>query len=444
MTRRTRQERGKFENGFSNLPIWRAERARKEETMKQFMTVLKFELNKYFKNKSFLVTTLFLAVLLVGVIVVPTFFLPGLTGGASKGEETEQTEETSQEQLGIFVNTTEIADVDSLLAMIPGQWSSYEDEESLRSAVEAEEIEAGFVLNGPSDAVYVVNNLTMSENLSQTFSSALAQYQKQTYLKDHGLSPEEIAQADSFSVNLEQEVLGKDGSRNYWYTYVLVFVIYMLILFYGQMIAVSITTEKSNRAIEILVTSVNPNSLIFGKVLAGAIAGVLQMVVIIGAGFGAYRACREAWGGMLDFLFQIPGNVMASFVVFGLLSYLLYAFIFGMLGAMVSKTEDISKSATPVTLIYVASFLIAMVGLTDSDSLLMKVASFVPFTSGNAMFIRVSMGSVALWEVGLSVLLLVIGCVAAGILAAKIFRFGTLHYGNPIKLTKALKSMGQQ
>ncbi len=412
--------------------------------MKQFMTVLKFELNNYFKNKSFLVTTLFLAVLLVGVIVVPTFFLPGLTGGASKGEETEQTEETSQEQLGIFVNTTEITDVDSLLAMIPGQWSSYEDEESLRSAVEAEEIEAGFVLNGPSDAVYVVNNLTMSENLSQTFSSALAQYQKQTYLKDHGLSPEEIAQADSFSVNLEQEVLGKDGSRNYWYTYVLVFVIYMLILFYGQMIAVSITTEKSNRAIEILVTSVNPNSLIFGKVLAGAIAGVLQMVVIIGAGFGAYRACREAWGGMLDFLFQIPGNVMASFVVFGLLSYLLYAFIFGMLGAMVSKTEDISKSATPVTLIYVASFLIAMVGLTDSDSLLMKVASFVPFTSGNAMFIRVSMGSVALWEVGLSVLLLVIGCVAAGILAAKIFRFGTLHYGNPIKLTKALKSMGQQ
>ena len=412
--------------------------------MKQFMTVLKFELNNYFKNKSFLVTTLFLAVLLVGVIVVPTFFLPGLTGGASKGEETEQTEETSQEQLGIFVNTTEITDVDSLLAMIPGQWSSYEDEESLRSAVEAEEIEAGFVLNGPSDAVYVVNNLTMSENLSQTFSSALAQYQKQTYLKDHGLSPEEIAQADSFSVNLEQEVLGKDGSRNYWYTYVLVFVIYMLILFYGQMIAVSITTEKSNRAIEILVTSVNPNSLIFGKVLAGAIAGVLQMVVIIGAGFGAYRACREAWGGMLDFLFQIPGNVMASFVGCGLLSYLLYAFIFGMLGAMVSKTEDISKSATPVTLIYVASFLIAMVGLTDSDSLLMKVASFVPFTSGNAMFIRVSMGSVALWEVGLSVLLLVIGCVAAGILAAKIFRFGTLHYGNPIKLTKALKSMGQQ
>src|SRR5699024_5550074 len=128
-------------------------------------------------------------------------------------------------------------------------------------------------------------------------------------------------------------------------------------------------------------------------------------------------------GGMLDFLFQIPRNVLIAYIVFGILSYLLYAFIFGILGALVSKTEDISKSATPVTLIYVASFLIAMMGLYDSDSFLMKVASFVPFTSGNAMFIRVSMGNVALWEILVSVLILVVTCAAAGVLAAKLFRF---------------------
>ena len=72
---------------------------------------------------------------------------------------------------------------------------------------------------------------------------------------------------------LTEEVLGKDGEQNYWYTYVLVFVVYFLIIFYGQMIATSVTTEKSNRAIEILVTSVNPNSLICGKVLAGRLQG---------------------------------------------------------------------------------------------------------------------------------------------------------------------------
>lgn len=418
--------------------------------MKQFLTVLKFELNNYFKNKSFMLTTLFLALLMVGIIVIPSIFLPGLIGGSSSGEntavETEAEEETEDEKdaLGIFVNTDQVENVDSFLSMIPAKWTVFEDENSLTNAVESEEVEAGFILNGLSQAVYVVNNLSMSETLSSTFQNALVQYQKQTYLMERGLTPEEIVQADSFTVQMDSQVLGKNSANNYWYTYVLIFVIYFLILFYGQMIAVSITTEKSNRAIEILVTSVNSNSLIFGKVLAGAIAGVLQMVVIVGAGFGAYSACREAWGGMLDFLFQIPGNVLAAYVVFGILSYLLYAFIFGILGALVSKTEDISKSATPVTLIYVASFLIAMMGLYSSDSLLMKVASFIPFTSGNAMFIRVSMGSVATWEILVSVLLLVGSCVAAGILAAKLFRFGTLHYGNPIKITKALKSIRQQ
>ena len=115
-----------------------------------------------------------------------------------------------------------------------------------------------------------------------------------------------------------------------------------------------------------------------------------------------------------------------------------------MLGALVSKTEDISKSSSPVLMIYIVSFMIAMFGMTESNSMLMKVASYIPFTSGNAMFIRVSMGSVALWEVIVSAGILALGCVVAGVLAAKIFRYGTLHYGNPIKLKTALKKAAQQ
>lgn len=245
-------------------------------------------------------------------------------------------------------------------------------------------------------------------------------------------------------MDVTPEILGKNSVKNYWYTYVLVFVVYFLILFYGQMIAVSVTTEKSNRAIEILVTSVNSNSLIFGKVLAGALAGIIQAVLILGSGFVSYMAVGDAWGGILDMLFDIPSKVLISFAVFGILSYLLYAFIFGMLGALVSKTEDISKSSTPVTLIYVASFLVAMVGLNVSDSMLIKVASFIPFTSGNAMFIRISMGSVTVWEVVLSLILLAGACVLTGILSAKIFRFGTLNYGNPIKITRALRSIREK
>ena len=147
---------------------------------------------------------------------------------------------------------------------------------------------------------------------------------------------------------------------------------------------------------------------------------------------------------MLDFLFHIPAKVLVSFAFFGILSYLLYAFIFGMLGALVSKTEDISKSATPVTILYVASFMIAIFGLSDCDSMMVKVASFIPFTSGNAMFIRISMGNVAVWEIIVSAVILLAACVITGILGAKLFRFGTLHYGNPVKLTRALRALKEQ
>lgn len=149
----------------------------------------------------------------------------------------------------------------------------------------------------------------------------------------------------------------------------------------------SVTSEKSNRAIEILVTSVDSNSLIFGKVIAGALAGIVQAGVILGSAVIAYRATADAWGHMLDFIFQIPAPVWMIFIVFGILGYLLYAFLFGMVGALVSKTEDISKSSGVVTFLYLASFLITMYGLTSPDSLLVKAASYIPFTSSNAMLL---------------------------------------------------------
>lgn len=419
--------------------------------MKQFLTVLKFELNNYFKNKSFMITTVLLALILAGVIIVPTL-IPGLlddlNGGNKEAQTVEKTtedeaeiEEKDLDRYGILTD----AETKKSLQLFPAEWIDFENEDAMKAAVEKEEIDAGFVINGLGNVTYIVNNLGLGDNsVIEQFRAVLTAYEKQQYLMEKGLTSEEIQQSETIHVNITPEILGKNSVQNYWYTYVLVFVVYFLILFYGQMIAVSVTTEKSNRAIEILVTSVNSNSLIFGKVLAGALAGILQTVVILGSGFAAYTAVGEAWGGILDMLFDIPARVLISFAVFGILSYLLYAFLFGMLGALVSKTEDISKSSMPVTLIYVVSFLIAMVGLTISDSTLVKVASFIPFTSGNAMFIRISMGSVAVWEIVLSLFLLGGTCIFTGVLAAKIFRFGTLNYGNPIKITKAIKSIREK
>ncbi|MDY4670957.1 MAG: ABC transporter permease [Oliverpabstia sp.] len=407
--------------------------------MKQFFTVLKFELNNYFKNKSFLMTTVLLAVLAVGAIVVPALFMGDESSRKEKGQEEAET-------MAIFDESGVISDLEEFSSLMGKDivWKQCDDGGQVRKLVEQQEVSAGFLVQDLLHYTYVVENNSMTDSTEEMFSQALITLYRDGYLTEKGIDSEEIQALYQTIPESKMEILGKNSVKNYAYTYMLVMVLYFLLIFYGQMISVSITTEKSNRAIEILVTSVNSNSLIFGKVLAGAIAGVMQCIVILGSAVAAYQMFRENWNYQLDFLLHIPGEVWAAFVILGLLGYLLYAFFFGMLGALVSKTEDISKAATPIMMIYLASFFIAIFGMYDSDSLLMRVASFVPFTSSNAMLIRVAMGSVEIWEVVVSGGLLAASCVLAGVLAAKIFRFGTLMYGNPVKLSTALKKIREK
>lgn len=409
--------------------------------MKQFLNVLRFELNNYFKNKSFIITTIILMLVIVFAVVVPTFFIEHRQDEVVTDVQQEDIPSAS---LGIVLSKDIEENKDSLLNMMPVEWKIYSTKDDLTKAVKQDEVGAGFVLYNKKEYSYIVHNRSFSDQWSLIFEDSLKKWNKNIYLLEQGLDQKQIMKLEQLNIQHDEIVLGKDSEQNFAYTYVLIFATYFLILFYGQMIAVSVTNEKSNRAIEILITSVHPNSLIFGKVIAGAIAGLIQMFLILGSGFVAYAFMADQWQGQLDFLFDIPANVWFAYIAFSLLSYLLYSFIFGALGALVSKTEDISKSAMPVTMIYIISFFIAMFGMQSSNSMLMKVASFIPFTSGNAMFIRVSMGNVALWEVLLSFGLLVVTCIFVGILAAKLFRFGTLNYGNPIRIRTAIKNMKNQ
>ena len=95
-------------------------------------------------------------------------------------------------------------------------------------------------------------------------------------------------------------------------------------------------------------------------------------------------------------------------------------------------------------MIFVVAFILVLVNLSNVDGLLMKVGSYIPFTSCMAMLARISMGGVAVWEIIVSAAILAVSCLAVGWLAAKIFRFGTLMYGNPIKLSKAIKQLKNQ
>ena len=143
--------------------------------------------------------------------------------------------------------------------------------------MEAQEAKAGFVVTAPAEYEYYVFNKTMSDQNTARFDQAMKIFYRMDYCAKSGWNLEEITAMYDVPVTVTENVLNKDTESNYWYSYFLIILVFMLIVYYGQMIAVSVTNEKSNRAIEVLVTSTSPNSLLFGKVIAGAIAGVFQI-----------------------------------------------------------------------------------------------------------------------------------------------------------------------
>lgn len=414
--------------------------------MKQFLVVLKFELSNYFRKKSFLLSTLIITLVIVGGICLPNFIdISPILPGVKNETNVEQT--TSQEQVnfGIYDKENIIPNKEILKTYFPNSsWEVVNSQEKLKQLVEDEKIQAGFDIKSLTKYTYLVENTKFDDTNKAMFDEVLKTIYRQTQITKQGIDFNKVDNIYNTQVVSEVEVLGKDGVNNYFYGYILIFVIYMMILSYGQLIAVAITTEKSNRAIEVLVTSTNTNNLIFGKVIAGAIATIVQVGVIMSAGIITYKINSEAWNNILDSIFKIPMDLIVTFAIFGILGYLFYSFIFASLGALVSKTEEISTSIGPVMMIFIVAFLISVFGLSKGDSTLIKVCSYIPFASPMTMIVRVASGDITSIEFIISALILAISTILVGIGASKIYKMATLMYGNPIKLKNAFKLLKSQ
>lgn len=413
--------------------------------MRRFATVFQFELKNYVKNKSFVITTILIALVIGIIMFIPNVIdLSDVLGVSTEKTLEEDAEDESEDKsrYGILDTNGYFADT-SLLEQYYGdvEFVNYKDEKSLKDALEKEEVEAGFVVEDDSHFQYLVwNNHMFGEDVIG-FQEAMTVLHKQLYCQEKNLDFEEFAATYDAPVEYEQVVLGKDASDNYWYSYALVIVIFMIIVLYCVMIATSVTSEKSNRAIEVLVTSIDSKYLLFGKVLSGALAAILQVGIILATALGCYQINRDVWGGALDPILHIPGTVLWAFAMFGIGGFLFYAFLYGALGALVSKTEDVNKSIGSLQMIVMFVYFIVMFSLDNVDGLLIKVCSFLPISSYSAMFVRIAMGNVEVWEITVSFVILVISTIGVGWLAAKIYRMGTLRYGNPISIKNALKSL---
>lgn len=411
--------------------------------MKKFGVIFQYELMNYIKNKSYVITTVIIALVAGIIMFVPNFIDIGSVTGENKNDVSDENSGAdSDSTILVYDKSGMVTDISFIQNFYPDDAiKKASGENELVDKVKADEVSAGFVVNSLTDYDYYVYNQSMTDDNQVVFTQVMTVLNQMVYCQKNGIDYASLTQAFNPQIDCHKNILGKDMGSNYWYCYGLVMIIFMIIIMYGSMVATSVTQEKSNRTMEVLVTSVDTNLLFFAKVLAGAVAALIQSAVMLGTVLISYKINQDKWGGMLNMVLDIPANVLIVFALFGIGGFLFYTFIYGAMGALVSKTEDINKSAGGVQMVIMIVYFITLASLTDVDGIMIKVTSFLPVSSYSAMFARVAMGSVNTWEIVVSFIILVASIVVVGIIGAKIYRMGTLRYGNPIKLSNAFKSI---
>lgn len=406
--------------------------------MKIFGKILRFELKNYLTNKVFVGITAFLMVALVLVL-----FFPRIAGVFDDGA----VEDTGDKPVMLVAG-------DGAQAVFPSFQAAFTDYEvrlyegaveQLQEQIRAEEVECAFVLEGLTSYSYHVENLSLYDANTAVADELLREVYRLEAMVSGGMSPDEAAQIMGAQISHEVVALGKDQVKNYLYTYVMIMALYMVIALYGQMVATNVATEKSSRAMELLITSAKPTSMMFGKVIASCLAGLLQLVAVFGTALVGFQLNRDYWDadGMMASFFDIPLDLLVYMLVFFVLGFFIYAFLYGAVGSTASKLEDINTSVMPLTMVFIASYFVVLFSLTgDSvDSTLMKVCSYIPFSSPMAMFTRIAMSTVPVYEIVISIVILIGSVVGVGVVSAKIYRVGVLLYGTSPKIWDIIKML---
>lgn len=420
--------------------------------MRQFGKILKFELKYYFKNKVFVGVTIFL-VLLISVLMFLPRIVDTFSGKGEEGGSTAGSGGTADSQgLPVMLVKTDPGDqAETVAAAFQMAFSGYDiqitkdSEQDIKEEILSENAECAFVLEGMTSYTYYVDNLSMYDSNTEIADDVLQNIYRMGKMVESGMSREQAGEILAVQIESSQVSLGKDQMQNYWYTYIMIFALYMVILLYGQMIATNVATEKSSRAMELLITSAKPVSMMFGKVIASCLAGLVQLIAVFGSAILFYSINKGQWEDnmIVRSIFDMPVSLLVYMLIFFVLGFFIYAFLYGAIGSTASKLEDINTSVMPITMLFIIAFMVVMFSLASGnvDNTLMKVCSYVPFTSSMAMFTRIAMSTVPWYEILISIVILIGSVAGIGVLSAKIYRVGVLLYGTTPKIGSILKAV---
>lgn len=397
--------------------------------MKQFLTVFKFELLGQLKNKIAIVITAVIVIGLALVLSYPRFNIEPLEDKHLKEVALVNSSSMSDEVLKpAFENAFSKEAGYNFTFLVP--------EDELKTLVLNDEYDAIIEIIGPTSINYVVKTVGLYDYETSIASETLKSLYQYNTLAEMGLSEEEVNQFFSSNIDVNTIVTGKDQTTSFWYTYVIVMILYFVLLIYGQFVATSVAGEKSSRAMEVLITSAKPMNLMFGKVLGSGCAGLIELLIILGSAIGFYKLNEDViTNDIVSSVFGIPTYVALMTILFFILGYFIFAFMYGAAGSLASRTEDISALVMPVMVLFMITFFVAIIGMNNGsvDELYFKVLSFLPTFSSMLMLVRICMGEVATWEIILSVVIQLISILGLGVLCSRIYRAGILMYGNTPK-----------
>ena len=328
-------------------------------------------------------------------------------------------------------------------------------------------------LNIPSNAiVYSIRQVPMEV---ETYISRVMQKEiEDQKLMANGVDPE-IVSAVKTDVNLSIMRMDEKGNEKETFTKVqftlgiaLAMLVYMFIIFFGGQVMQGVAEEKTNRIIEVIVSSVKPFQLMMGKIIGVSLVALTQFVlwiVLTGAlylGFSTFMGLsnpemlssgtvmaqqisnenvmnNESVQSILQIVHSIDfGTIIATFLIFFILGYLLYATLYAAIGSLVDNNTDAQQFTLPVTVPLIVAIISSFYIVNNPDSSLSVWLSMIPFTSPISMMVRIPFG-VPIWQIVLSIVLLAGTFVLMTWIAAKIYRTGILMYGKKLSYKEIFK-----
>ena len=260
----------------------------------------------------------------------------------------------------------------------------------------------------------------------------------------------ELVQKLTRHVGYKTFKVGEKGAREessglaFGITYMLVLVLYMALILYGAFVMTSVIEDKNSRVIEVIIASVRPHQFMAGKIIGTGAAGLTQFAIwvlfaALGSSYGILLAQQFSPEVSSIPLPSIPWWVYLAFLLYFLLGYFLYATLYAAMGSMVNSINESQNLQWPVLSPLIISILLMFGIINNPDTTLAAVLSLIPLFTPLLMFLRIAVNAAPLWQVLLSVVLMLTTTWAMVWVAGRIFRIGILMYGKRPTLPEVLK-----